>query len=1247
MADQEPTTKSAIARIKSKIHGFHPKSRHKKTESNSAASVLGIESLQPDPNDVSDISVDTEQEDGGVTSPDTARSNFDGIWNEAFQSLSKDSQRQLNPISSDDENSVFLQPELDKLKEDVQQKQDQCEKNAWKLQINDHNIIIQDYAAKIATWLQRIGDVVIPFAPKEASPPWGVVRGLLQLPVNHKEQMLAILGTVEIVAQTIFRGQIYELVYTSNLTLRNALVKVYAATLELLANANHQLSKGLLHQIIGEILDPNQASGLLKDLQDRQDDLDRVVFACEISRSAEADNLLMSALREINTPLARIDARIDKYLSEVDTDRSLELLARISSIPYNAHHAAIQGDRTEDTCNWILETDQFRSWEKSSSPALLYLWGPPGTGKTFLTSKVIDRLKMTLKNQNHEGFAFFYCNRSEEIRRQPLSVLQSFLRQLASTSSNWGAIQKSVIEADINNRRNGEQFDEIKCRDLLLKSFNLYPRTTLVLDALDECDSTSREKLLKFLNSISSEAIKPVKIFISSRPDEDIRRQFRAGPNIGVQAGDTQDDIKRFIEKKLSELVDSNDAIYQCQEDIKRKLVAKCDGMFQWTYLQLEQLKICYSKSAIQHRLDQLPVTLKEAYDEIYAYIEKALDKYDKQLADRAIKWVMAAARPLTSEELICAIRIDATKDELYLSESISEDTLLALCRNFLVIDSERAVWKVSHLSVTEYFEQHHWTLQKAHLEIGNSCLLVLLHEPKTENSTWPKLSSSIISVDSRNDDSTEFYSSKPLFGTESNFKRYIWHNWPIHVQEQEGHEPAEVTSMPALLKRFIGSPDESSFCFSSWYHRIREDFELGHGDGPEPRWFPIFGISRFHISKGILDPIECPIFAMCKFGIYTVLGEWWNDVYTCVDKTNEKGETPLYLAVENNHYSICDALLRAGFLVVDTPTDYGFSKHPFYPAAMYGYLDILKLLVAYSQCGVKLRLGEGQVSKHKGGSVLSVAIESDQLQTVQWLLSEAGADVDQPEFGRYGSPLAAAASSGNLDLVQYLIRGGADANRLLQAGYYGSALAAATQLRFHSLNKYDSENCDILNYLIDEIKVDVEMALPVQYGSALIAAAYHCNEYAIGAIINAGANVNKVVDTGKYGTALIAAAFSPWDNSAKSLINLLISDFKAKPNLRLKRNTYGSALCAAAYFGRRDSVKALLANGASISLEVDDRRFSNALEAARAEISPGELQQFDIYLERESARIWNAKRNIAELLQVLSARDVTDPLSD
>lgn len=60
-----------------------------------------------------------------------------------------------------------------------------------------------------------------------------------------------------------------------------------------------------------------------------------------------------------------------------------------------------------------------------------------GTGKTFLTLKVIDDIQATLEKQpNEEGFAFFYCNRNEAARRDPLSVLSAFVRQLSTIASD-------------------------------------------------------------------------------------------------------------------------------------------------------------------------------------------------------------------------------------------------------------------------------------------------------------------------------------------------------------------------------------------------------------------------------------------------------------------------------------------------------------------------------------------------------------------------------------------------------------------------------------------------------------------------------------------------------------------------------------------------------------------------------------------------------------------------------------------
>lgn len=41
-------------------------------------------------------------------------------------------------------------------------------------------------------------------------------------------------------------------------------------------------------------------------------------------------------------------------------------------------------------------------------------------------------------------------------------------------------------------------------------------------------------------------------------------------------------------------------------------------------------------------------------------------------------------------------------------SATVSEFQLLHLCGNLLVLDSVRNVWRFSHLSVVEYFEDSH-----------------------------------------------------------------------------------------------------------------------------------------------------------------------------------------------------------------------------------------------------------------------------------------------------------------------------------------------------------------------------------------------------------------------------------------------------------------------------------------------------------------------------------------------------------
>lgn len=122
--------------------------------------------------------------------------------------------------------------------------------------------------------------------------------------------------------------------------------------------------------------------------------------------------------------------------------------------------------------------------------------------------------------------------------------------------------------------------------------------------------------------------------------------------------------------------------------------------------------------------------------------------------------WVMSARRSLTSEQLLSTIRWSSEGTASPTGE-ITESQLLHLCNNLLVLDSQRKVWRFSHLSVAEYFENNYWTRQQADCYIAKTCLSYLIEFYK----------------DSETDNYHDYMGDY--------FRRYSHDHWIKHVEAQ------------------------------------------------------------------------------------------------------------------------------------------------------------------------------------------------------------------------------------------------------------------------------------------------------------------------------------------------------------------------------------------------------------------------------------------------------------------------------
>ncbi|UPK94871.1 hypothetical protein LCI18_005806 [Fusarium solani-melongenae] len=1102
-----------------------------------------------------------------TTEPSVKRQVKSNLWDEAMGRLSEDDKAWINGNSQQ-----FLDssgPGVRDIIDLVDQKRQECEAKRWTtVKIFSTTINLSDLASNAITWLNKfkeVGDTIVQYDPGHAALPWAATRFILQSAISYEEHMAFSLISVEKTTRIVHRCQIYELLYNCDTInaqvasgLEKALVDLYASLLHVLARVGNFLSKDTSRRSLHAVFRPTEGTDLLSELEKLENEVIKEAAVCESKRSAESDSKTqeqfekLQSLLKLEKRILRLDENVQNGLERMEVNELMNVLKWISPIEYNLHHDLVRQARTKDTCDWLVQQRKFYEWQNKSSSIIFWLQGFAGSGKTFLTSKVIDLVEENLgSKQNYEGFAFFYCNQTEPTRRQALSVLCSFIRQLSSPKCMSGHLHTKLRQLYIDSQLKGAGWTLDLCKQHLMDLFNFYPQTTVILDALDECEIEERRLLLNIFYWAIKSSSRPVKIFISSRPEADIRQRLISLPNLEISARNNNHDIARFIEESAGSLgpwspaLEKNDGL---KKEIIQTLTEKSDGMFQWARLQIDQLRIIEHENDIRDRLGKLPKDLRSSYDEIYRRIQDR-PEYSRVRTLRALKWVTGSIRPLTTKELLAAIRLDPDKEEVDEPGEVTEEQLLGWCANLLIRDQRKSylrsvtIWRPCHLSVVEYLEDR-FTMPSAHLFVTLANLFFLVVQPDEDDSL-----------------SALSYSA----GTE----------WMKYVQSYD-RASIDFTCAPhdrvtTMLKRFLGSPTQSSDAYVQW---LRDSYNVGPSV-----------TSRLYPRAQELDK-NSPLFAICLHPIFYPLRDWWesDDVEFDHLVLDGEGESLLTIAAGSGCIPICDSLIRRGTPV--NPEKHGRPYgSPLVAAAVEGHAHMIEFLLERG-AHVDLVLQDGRY-----GSALAAAKDANIVR----LLIDKRADVNMVlKAGDYGSALVSAAYHGPKDIVEFLIDKGAIINLPLSHGLYGSALIAAVS----------RGNMEIAHLLVEH-GADVNYLPPFgSFGSALIAAS---NSFTwdglmlIGFLIEEGAEVNSIPKSGKFGSALAAVAQSSFSGEARILVIDFLIRNGANVNLLLPTGEYGSALIAAVCFRGASAVvyRHLLEKGADVHLRVPHGFYGSPLIAA------------------------------------------------
>jgi hypothetical protein len=196
-------------------------------------------------------------------------------------------------------------------------------------------------------------------------------------------------------------------------------------------------------------------------------------------------------------------------------------------------------------------------------------------------SIVIEDAKKAFYNGQSPPPAFFYCSRNtaEPSRSSPGAIIASIARQLASLRPG-DPLLPPIIAAYTKREKEGFASGSLgieESRALILQLVEHYQLTTIVIDALDECDPKRRADLLETLEEILQESSNLVKIFVSSRDDQDIVLHLRDYPNLELSSDKNMDDITSFVRAETHNLIKRRKllALSSNMESLKTEIIDK------------------------------------------------------------------------------------------------------------------------------------------------------------------------------------------------------------------------------------------------------------------------------------------------------------------------------------------------------------------------------------------------------------------------------------------------------------------------------------------------------------------------------------------------------------------------------------------------------------------------------------------------------------------------------------------------
>ncbi|KAI1460975.1 hypothetical protein F4805DRAFT_351509 [Annulohypoxylon moriforme] len=418
---------------------------------------------------------------------------------------------------------------------------------------------------------------------------------------------------------------------------------------------------------------------------------------------------IRSAIMGIQSKLENQKERIAKWIMGSEDCKKHEIdhgMARGKLRQFNSPDETIG--------KWLIESPEFQGWSSfsESSKPTFWLRGGVGTGKTTITSEVIEWFGKEHHLKVSQKLVYLYCSEGHSIS----TMFRSMILQLAISAN--GLPVQPLIANKFYSQEKPNVFKSNKLpldaddHALITQLCHSYSETVVIIDALDECPEP--RSFMNAMQKIQDSIGVNIRLFLSSRLHIPVDGIFTDPYNMLIDDISTSTDMHRYIEEEVESCYNFPKGWNEreLKDRLKNALLKHAQGVFRWVELQLD---IFFNEhfpfemeNAVKKQLETLecgasirahPDDQKDKLYEAYKLLLRRRDD-SRSIIISSLRWLLCSERKLTTEEFVEAAKLS---QECHHEISVDSQELRRLCSNLVVIADHFEAVKFYHLSVKEY----------------------------------------------------------------------------------------------------------------------------------------------------------------------------------------------------------------------------------------------------------------------------------------------------------------------------------------------------------------------------------------------------------------------------------------------------------------------------------------------------------------------------------------------------------------